>query len=83
VLDPISNAGLDLGVAAGWRVEDLETFGMPHRERGSRAAKGVKILRRELPLDEFVFWALVAQPAAPARIHARSNCPRGVMPRFR
>jgi probable F420-dependent oxidoreductase len=46
VVDLISNGRLDLGVAAGYRVEEFLVFGVPHRERGSRLEEGVEILRR-------------------------------------
>lgn len=45
VLDLISGGRLDLGVAAGYRVEEFEVFGVPHAERGSRVEEGIEVLR--------------------------------------
>lgn len=45
VLDLISGGRLDLGVAAGYRVEEFEVFGVPHRERGRRMDEALAILQ--------------------------------------
>ncbi len=45
VLDLLSGGRVDLGVAAGYRVEEFEAFGVPHRERGKRMDEAVSILR--------------------------------------
>lgn len=44
VLDLISNGRVDLGVAAGYRVEEFEAFQVPHKERGSRMDEALSIL---------------------------------------
>lgn len=46
VLDLISKGRLDLGVAAGYRVEEFEAFQVPHRERGARMDEGLAILQQ-------------------------------------
>jgi probable F420-dependent oxidoreductase len=45
VLDLISGGRLDLGVAAGYRVEEFEVFGVPHRERGRRMDEALAVLQ--------------------------------------
>ncbi|MBA3887799.1 MAG: LLM class flavin-dependent oxidoreductase [Acidobacteria bacterium] len=45
VLDLISNGRVDLGVAAGYRVEEFEAFQVPHKERGARMDEGLAILQ--------------------------------------
>jgi alkanesulfonate monooxygenase SsuD/methylene tetrahydromethanopterin reductase-like flavin-dependent oxidoreductase (luciferase family) len=45
VVDIISNGRLDLGVAAGYRVEEFDAFGVPHAERGRRVDEALAILR--------------------------------------
>lgn len=45
VLDLISGGRLDLGVAAGYRVEEFDVFGVPHRERGRRMDEALAILQ--------------------------------------
>jgi probable F420-dependent oxidoreductase len=45
VLDLISGGRLDLGVAAGYRVEEFDVFGVPHSERGPRVDEALTILR--------------------------------------
>jgi probable F420-dependent oxidoreductase len=45
VLDIISGGRLDLGVAAGYRVEEFEVFGVPHRERGRRMDQALAVLQ--------------------------------------
>lgn len=45
VLDLISGGRLDLGVAAGYRVEEFEVMGVPHRERGRRMDQALAILQ--------------------------------------
>jgi alkanesulfonate monooxygenase SsuD/methylene tetrahydromethanopterin reductase-like flavin-dependent oxidoreductase (luciferase family) len=44
VVDLISAGRLDLGVAAGYRVEEFDVFGVPHAERGSRVDEALSIL---------------------------------------
>jgi len=45
VLDLISGGRLDLGIAAGYRTEEFEVFGVPHRERGRRMDQAIPILQ--------------------------------------
>ena len=44
VVDLISGGRLDLGVAAGYRVEEFDVFGVPHAERGTRVDEALSIL---------------------------------------
>jgi probable F420-dependent oxidoreductase len=46
VLDIISQGRLDLGVAAGYRIEEFDAFQVPHGERGARMDEGLAILQR-------------------------------------
>lgn len=45
VVDILSNGRLDLGVAAGYRVDEFDAFGVPHGERGRRVDEALAILR--------------------------------------
>src|SRR5260370_784838 len=45
VLDLISGGRLDLGVAAGYRVEEFEVFRVPHGDRGRRMSEALAILQ--------------------------------------
>ncbi len=45
-VDLLSNGRLILGLGAGWREEEFEGFGIPMRERGSRLAGHVAVLRQ-------------------------------------
>ena len=55
VLDLLSGGRVDLGVAAGYRVEEFEVFGVPHRERGKRMDEAVAILRGAWSKGRFSF----------------------------
>jgi alkanesulfonate monooxygenase SsuD/methylene tetrahydromethanopterin reductase-like flavin-dependent oxidoreductase (luciferase family) len=44
VVDLISAGRLDLGVAAGYRVEEFDVFGVPHHARGARVDEALSIL---------------------------------------
>jgi probable F420-dependent oxidoreductase len=56
VVDLLSGGRLVLGVGAGWRQEELEAFGVPPIERGSRLEETVAVLRQAWS-DEVVVGA--------------------------
>jgi probable F420-dependent oxidoreductase len=45
VVDIISGGRLDLGVAAGYRVEEFDVFGVPHNQRGKRMDQALAVLQ--------------------------------------
>lgn len=45
VLDLLSGGRLDLGVAAGYRVEEFDAFQVPHKDRGKRMDEALAILQ--------------------------------------
>lgn len=47
-VDVISGGRFELGVAAGYKVEENESFGIPKTERGGRTNEGLEIIRRLL-----------------------------------
>jgi probable F420-dependent oxidoreductase len=55
VLDILSGGRLDLGVAAGYRVEEFRGFQVPHGERGKRMDEAVEILQRSWSGAPFSF----------------------------
>jgi alkanesulfonate monooxygenase SsuD/methylene tetrahydromethanopterin reductase-like flavin-dependent oxidoreductase (luciferase family) len=55
VLDILSGGRLDLGVAAGYRVEEFQGFEIPKKERGSRMDEALEILQRSWSEGAFSF----------------------------
>jgi alkanesulfonate monooxygenase SsuD/methylene tetrahydromethanopterin reductase-like flavin-dependent oxidoreductase (luciferase family) len=55
VVDTISGGRLDLGLAAGYRVEEFAGFGIPHGERAARTREGLELLRLALAGEPFSF----------------------------
>lgn len=55
VLDLLSGGRLDLGVAAGYRVEEFRAFQIPHRQRGQRLDEAIEILQRSWADGAFSF----------------------------
>jgi probable F420-dependent oxidoreductase len=53
VLDILSSGRVDLGVAAGYRVEEFEAFEVAHKERGRRMDEAVEILQRSWGAAQF------------------------------
>ena len=56
VLDLISGGRLDLGIAAGYRVEEFEGFQVPHKERGQRIEEAIQILQGAWKDESFSHW---------------------------
>jgi alkanesulfonate monooxygenase SsuD/methylene tetrahydromethanopterin reductase-like flavin-dependent oxidoreductase (luciferase family) len=48
VVDVISGGRLELGVGAGYKLEEFGSFGVPFNERGSRTNEALGIIRRLL-----------------------------------
>jgi probable F420-dependent oxidoreductase len=44
-VDAISNGRFELGVGAGYREEEFDTFGVPLSERGGRLREGIELIR--------------------------------------
>lgn len=55
VVDVISGGRLDLGIAAGYRVEEFEGFGIDRSERSARTREGIEVLRLALTGRPFTF----------------------------
>jgi alkanesulfonate monooxygenase SsuD/methylene tetrahydromethanopterin reductase-like flavin-dependent oxidoreductase (luciferase family) len=55
VVDQLSGGRLDLGIAAGYRVEEFTGFGIDRSERGARFAEGLEVLRRALDGDSLAY----------------------------
>lgn len=55
VVDQLSGGRLILGLGAGWREEELRTFGVPRRERVQRTVETVEICRRAWTGRRFSF----------------------------
>src|SRR5467141_3408186 len=55
VVDVISGGRLELGVGAGYKLEEFESFGVPFNERGSRTNEALGIIRRLLSGETVTF----------------------------
>lgn len=55
VVDILSNGRFQLGVAAGYRVEEFEAFGVDRRERGGRMEEAVQVIQRAWTEERFSF----------------------------
>jgi alkanesulfonate monooxygenase SsuD/methylene tetrahydromethanopterin reductase-like flavin-dependent oxidoreductase (luciferase family) len=77
MLDVLSEGRFTLGVANGYSVTDLRTFGIDRGQRGQRLTEGIELIRalwsgeavtregRDFALDQFELYPLPAQRRAP------------------
>ncbi len=54
-VDILSNGRLDLGLGQGYRVEELNAFNIPRRERAGRLEEGTEVIRRAWTESNFSF----------------------------
>ncbi len=55
VVDVISGGRFELGVGAGFKLEEFESFGVPFKERGARTNQSLEIIRRALAGETVTF----------------------------
>jgi alkanesulfonate monooxygenase SsuD/methylene tetrahydromethanopterin reductase-like flavin-dependent oxidoreductase (luciferase family) len=55
VVDAISGGRLELGVGAGFKLEEFEGFGLPFKQRGARTNESLDIIRRLLSGETLTF----------------------------
>jgi alkanesulfonate monooxygenase SsuD/methylene tetrahydromethanopterin reductase-like flavin-dependent oxidoreductase (luciferase family) len=54
-LDALSNGRFELGLGQGYYVDEFAAFGIPHRQRPSRLAEGIEIIRGLWQHEQFGF----------------------------
>jgi probable F420-dependent oxidoreductase len=63
-VDVLSGGRLELGVGAGWLVEEAEVLGRPHDARGARLDEAIDIMRKAWTQSSFAhegrFWKIPA-----------------------